>query len=166
MSKTLVMIRHAHRDTSRRELDNGLDDKGREQAKAVKRFFSDRFGDFDQAKGLWLVSSPKLRCQETLLPIAKEVGRPVDVHPGLDEQSAKESSNAFANRIAGFFKEWAQADRDLTILCSHGDWLPLAAFRLLSLNLDLKKGSWFEIDWNGGQTTLKWYIPSFKNLYK
>src|SRR6185312_11499052 len=43
MTKTLVLCRHAHRDNSRRELDNGLTDKGREQAKNIRRFFGDRF---------------------------------------------------------------------------------------------------------------------------
>ena len=58
MSKTLVFIRHSHRDNTQRELDNGLSEKGQDQAKAIRRFFMDRFAaeKFDQ--GLWLVSNP------------------------------------------------------------------------------------------------------------
>src|SRR4029079_6552406 len=90
MTKTLVLCRHGHRDNTKRELDNGLTDKGREQAKSIKRFFSERFSDEDLKKGVWFVSSPKLRCIETLQPTAKGLDRPVDAHPDLDEQSSRE----------------------------------------------------------------------------
>lgn len=167
MVKTLVLIRHAHRDTSARELDNGLDEKGREQAKCIKRFFADRFQKGEADAGLWLVSSPKLRCVETLNPLAKALEREVDVHPGLDEQSFKESSEVFEKRVATFLAEWAKSPAALTVLCSHGDWLPLATQRLMKgLNFDFRKGAWVELEWDTGVSTLKWCIPSFKTLYK
>ena len=165
MSKTLVMIRHAHRDNSQRELDNGLDEKGLEQAKYLRRFFQARFKPEDLKKGLWLVSSPKLRCKETLIPLAKETDRPIDAHPGLDEQSGRESSAAFHERVKGFLAEWKQSKVATTILCSHGDWLPVAALLLLGLPLDMKKGAWLEIDWDGGSAQLKWHIPGFRAFY-
>lgn len=166
MAKTLVLIRHAHRDTTRRELDNGLDDKGRDQAKAIKRFFNSRFGSYDTQKGLWLVSSPKVRCVETLQPAAKSIQRTVDIHPGLDEQSGKEPSGAFEKRVEGFLSEWANSNMELTVLCSHGDWLPLAIRRLLpGVHFEPKKGAWFELEWESGLATLKWCIPSFKSFY-
>mgnify|MGYP000028692002 CR=1 FL=1 len=164
MVKTLVMIRHGQRDNSRRELDNGLDDKGREQAKALKHFFQKRFSDVDPEKALWLASSPKLRCIETLAPIAKALGRSVDSHPGLDEQAMRESGTAFADRVQAFLKEWNRSKVPLTVISSHGDWLPLAAYSLLGLHLDVKKGSWLEIEWDSQRAFLKWYIPSFKHL--
>ncbi len=166
MSKTLVLIRHAHRDNSRRELDNGLDDKGREQAKYLKRFFFSRFDESDLSKGLWLVSSPKLRCVETLLPIAKELDRPIDKHPGLDEQTGKESGPAFLKRVEDFLEEWKKAKPALTLICSHGDWLPVAAANLSGLQQEFKKGSWLELEWEPSGTALKWYVPSFRSLYE
>lgn len=166
MQKTLVLIRHAHRDNSKRDLDNGLDEKGREQAKALKKFFSERFSEDDAGKGLWLVSSPKLRCQETLQPIAKALDRRVDAHPGLDEQSAKENLRAFEVRIQGFLREWMESKVPITLLCSHGDWLPMAVQQLLGLPMSFKKGAWLELDWESGHSELRWYIPSFKTLFK
>jgi phosphohistidine phosphatase SixA len=166
MTKTLVLCRHAHRDTTQRELDNGLSDKGREQAKSIKRFFSERFSAEDFKRGLWFVSSPKLRCMETLQPTAKEAGRSVDAHPDLDEQSLKEGPQGLENRVNHFLKEWNSSKVGLTILCSHGDWLPLATFRLLGLSQEYKKGAWLEVESDSGRAYLKWYIPSFKTLFK
>lgn len=166
MQKTLILIRHGHRDNSRREMDNGLDDKGREQAKAIKRFFTERFSKDDTGSGLWLVSSPKLRCVETLQPIAKALDRPVDVHPGLDEQNGRESGKGLEGRVQAFLKEWSDSKARLTVLCSHGDWLPLATVHLLGLQQDFKKGAWFEVEAIGLRGVLRWYIPSFKHFFK
>jgi broad specificity phosphatase PhoE len=161
MSKTLILIRHAHRDNSQRELDNGLTDKGREQVKNLHRFFSGRFAEEHFEGGLWFVSSPKRRCLETLSPLAKVAGAAVDTHPDLDEQAARESDMAFVARVERFLHEWQQAQPEWTFLCSHGDWLPVAADRLLGLRHEFKKGSWFEIE----GPLLRWYVPSFKALY-
>jgi broad specificity phosphatase PhoE len=166
MAKTLILVRHGHRDTARRELDNGLSDKGREQARAIRRFFTDRFKPDDFKRGLWLVSSPKVRCVETLQPLAKEINRPVDIHPALDEQGSKESAKAFLDRVHGFLQEWEQSPSELTVLASHGDWLPVAIGHLLGLPQEVKKGSWLELEKVDGGAALRWYIPSFKHFYR
>ena len=166
MTQTLILIRHGHRDTSQRQLDNGLDDKGRDQAKLVRRFFAERFTANEFKKGLWFVSSPKIRCVETLLPSAKSAERPVDVHPDLDEQSGRETERSLEARVGRFLDEWTQSKRELTLLCSHGDWLPLATARLLGVRHDFKKGSWLEIEAEGGHFALKWYIPTFRPFFK
>lgn len=165
MTKTLVLIRHGHRDATRRELNNGLDNKGKEQAKAIRRFFVDRFEGYDFKKGLWLVSSPKLRCMETLAPLGKAVERSVDAHPGLDEQGSKETRTVFEARVSAFVKEWKGSSAPLTVLSSHGDWLPLGLMELAGLTVELKKGSWTELEIVDGRTSLKWYIPTFKHFY-
>jgi broad specificity phosphatase PhoE len=166
MQKTLILIRHAHRDNTQRELDNGLSEKGREQAKAIKRFFTERFSKDEVGKGLWLLSSPKLRCIETLQPIAKVMERQVDIHPNLDEQSSRESIKAFEARIQGFLHEWAESKMQLTILCSHGDWLPTAMAQLTGNHQDFKKGAWLELEAEGAFNALRWYIPTFKHFFK
>ncbi len=166
MLQTLVLIRHAHRDTSRREQDNGLDDKGRDQAKALKRFFNERFSSDDFKKGLWLVSSPKFRCQETLSPIARDLGRTVDSHPDLNERSGREDEKTLSARVKRFLDEWRESKMSLTLLCSHGDWLPIAISHLLGLADEPRKGCWLELDRQDDRYQLKWYIPSFKPLFK
>ena len=168
MQKTLILIRHAHRDNSRRELDNGLSEKGKDQARAIKRFFTERFSKDDMGRGLWLASSPKLRCVETLQPVAKSVDRPVDVHPGVDEQGLRESTKAFEARVLAFIKEWQESDMGLTLLCSHGDWLPLASAQLLGAPVEMKKGGWLEfvLQGTGVEVNLQWCIPTFKYFFK
>lgn len=166
MTKTLVLCRHAHRDNSRRELDNGLDDKGRDQAKNIRRFMSERFSANDFKDGLWFVSSPKVRCLETLAPSAKDFERPVDTHPDVDEAHAKESVMALEERVRRFLKEWSTSKVGFTVVCSHGDWLPLATMQLLGIHHEFKKGSWMELEWLAGRAYLKWYVPNFKHFYK
>jgi broad specificity phosphatase PhoE len=166
MTKTLVLCRHGHRDNSKRELDNGLDEKGRDQAKNIKKFFSERFSAEDHKRGIWFASSPKLRCMETLLPAAKVCDRTVDAHPALDEQGLKEPSSGLEKRVQLFLHEWKEAKAGITIVCSHGDWLPLATFQLLGIAQDFKKGAWLELEWGSGEAYLKWYVPSFRTFYK
>lgn len=165
MVKTLILIRHGHRDNSVRTIDNGLSDKGREQAKYIKRFFTSRFQDADLKQGVWFASSPKLRCMETLLPTAKAFNRDVDAHPLLDEQMSKEPAGRLEERVQAFLKEWSKSDVGVTVASSHGDWLPLAMFHLTGLHFDPKKGSWFEIEWMAGRASLKWNVPTFKHFF-
>lgn len=159
MTKTLVFIRHGHRDTSQRDMDNGLDTKGQGQARSIKAFFHTRFAD---GKDVWLVSSPKRRCQETLEPLAKSLNCEVDSHPGLDEQKKGESDADFESRVGKFLEEWMATSAPLTLVCSHGDWLPIAIKQLLGIHQEFKKGSWLELEMVGSQISLKWYIPTFK----
>lgn len=166
MTKTLVLIRHGHRDNSRREIDNGLDDKGRDQAKNIKRFFMERFSTEDFKNGLWFVSSPKLRCVETILPTAKGLERNVDSHPDLDEQSGREGSAGLEMRVQRFLQEWTNSKITFTVACSHGDWLPLATYHLLGVTHDFKKGGWLEVEWSSGRAYLKWCVPTLKPFYK
>lgn len=165
MSKRLILVRHAHRDTSVRQLDNGLTDKGREQAKNIKRYFVDRFGNDEVKSSLWLVSSPKIRCVETLLPLSKALDRPVDAHPNLNEGEMGEGGRVIEARVQNFLREWKQSKVEITVACSHGDWLPIAYHQLLGIYMDPKKGSWFEIEWEMDRPELVSYIPSFKHFY-
>lgn len=165
MDKLLIMVRHGQRDTSQRELDNGLNDKGRDQARLLRRFFELRFDSDDLKSGLWVVSSPKRRCVETLTPIAKGIDREVDIHPDLDELGAKETMAAGQARIQRFLTEWRQSNAAITVLCSHGDWLPLATQQLMGVDLSFKKGSWLELEWADDRANLRWMIPSFKAIF-
>jgi broad specificity phosphatase PhoE len=163
MEKNLILIRHGHRDNSRRELDNGLDEKGKTQAKNIRRFFLKRFED--QEGGIWIASSPKRRCTETVLPLALDMKLPIDVHPGLDEQAPGESGEKFQSRVQKFLRGWIEEGPGITVACSHGDWIPVAVYHLLGVQSDPKKGSWTEVTWSGGRATLKWYLPTFKQFF-
>lgn len=133
----LVLVRHAHRDTSHGRLrDNGLSAKGWKQADkfaswAVSSLPLDRTA---------LASSPKVRCVETLEPLS----RPIRRWESLSEQRARESDTAFRQRVANALQAALRKKSKAVVLCSHGDWLPVAAEVLTGHPLEWKKGAWKE----------------------
>lgn len=165
MEKCLILIRHAHRDLKDRGLDNGLSSKGAKQAARLQRYASRVFSESD-VREADIVSSPKRRCLETVEPLAKELGLRVTPDKALLEQEKGESFAAFSERIHVALKKYLTSSAPLTILCGHGDWLPLATFHLLGLAVEMKKGSWMEVRWDGCQGELRSYIPCFRELIK
>lgn len=167
MIKQLILIRHAHRDNANRIMDNGLSAKGEKQAKWLRRYVDDRFDrrEWRELKAV-LLSSPKRRCVETLAGISDFTGIPVEKRPDLDEQRANESLAEFNRRIHRFLNWWEKDAPPIVVVCSHGDWLPAAVFHLLGTTVEMKKGSWLEIESDEGHGTLKGYIPSFKSFYE
>ncbi|MBK9295178.1 MAG: histidine phosphatase family protein [Oligoflexia bacterium] len=134
MTQTFVFIRHAHRDTSERELDNGIDEKGRVQVEELIKKY--KLNELPKADEFW--SSPKLRCQETLEPLAKIEKAKLKIVEELDEQTNKESSKEFRKRIFNFLQKLKKAEK-VIYLCSHGDWLPEALQELTGMWVDVKK---------------------------
>ena len=160
MNKTLVLVRHAHRDTSNRELDNGLSDKGYEQAEKVRDYFVERFPKSSPL----ILSSQKTRCMQTVEPIAHKMKVPVKTSALLMEQAGdlpSETEKEFRTRIKKFCDSWMKSKEDLTIACSHGDWIPEALRYLVDTTTDLKKGGWAEIALIDGKPTLKYLIQKF-----
>ncbi|MGE0762196.1 MAG: histidine phosphatase family protein [Bdellovibrionales bacterium] len=166
MIKQLILLRHAHRDTTERSLDNGLSPKGQRQAKWIKRFASQRFDsqEWQELRGV-VVSSPKRRCIETVEPLADLFQGKVEIRQELDEQRSGESFAAFDERIHRFMSWWVREAPPLVVACSHGDWLPLAIFHVSGSALEMKKGSWVELEWESNRAQLRWYLPSFKSFY-
>lgn len=160
MNKTLVLIRHAHRETKNgREQDNGLSSKGRRQVRKLFDFYFKRFPEVESPL-LW--SSPKRRCIETLLPLANKLEKKLINRKELDEQNAEESSKEFINRMESLLKEIRQSKKELIILCSHGDWIPVFLKQVIGIKMTLKKGGWAELDsLNEKQFTLTWLIQDF-----
>jgi broad specificity phosphatase PhoE len=151
--RRLILIRHAHRDTSEgRDRDDGLSEKGKEQAKAVSKYFRSRYG---KAEPL-LLSSPKVRCIETLLPLSDKLKADVKILDLLDEQH--EPEKAYTQRVEKFFRWWKQRAPELVIACSHGDWIPFFVRHSLGATVDLKKGGWLEIESREGQLHLVWIL--------
>jgi len=164
--KTLILVRHAHRDNSRRELDNGLTEKGKKQAQWIRKFALSRMKEEGWEKSqITLISSPKVRCLETLEPLAKSLEIKILASNDLLEMQNRESLEQVDQRIHHFLHQWTQKSTDVTLICSHGDWLPMAAFHLLGISVDFKKGGWVEIEWNDGRAHLQWSIRSFKPFY-
>jgi broad specificity phosphatase PhoE len=143
----LVFIRHAHRDTSKRAEDNGLSSKGKEQAKLLARFSKKRLDALDSKdlKKVFIYSSPKKRCIETVEGIAKELSVKIIIDPDLDEQSADEGSGDLKRRCKAFLariKKMHSQSNEWVLCSSHGDWLPVALLEYTGCSVDLKKSAW------------------------
>lgn len=166
MRKQLIFVRHGHRDTSQRTLDNGLSEKGKRQARWIKKFAAIRF-TVDEVKDLkaLLLSSGKKRCMETLEPLSEAWKIKIEVKSELTEQSGQESHEAFKTRIESFLNWWVKSAPPLVFVSSHGDWLPLACQKILGMPIEMKKGAWLEVEWEEGSPYLTWYVPSFKAFF-
>lgn len=149
--KILILLRHAHRDLSDRSMDNGLSEQGWVQAKAISEEYLSQWGT---APSL-LLSSKKLRCQETLEPLSEKIKTSVQIDPRLLEQEAGESYSEFYTRIEAFLLDWKNKGPTHVVACTHGDWLPVALEMLTGSAVDMKKGAWAEIRWDGQRTHLE-----------
>jgi 8-oxo-(d)GTP phosphatase len=159
--KRLILVRHAHRDKDQgREVDNGISPKGEKQVKRLTRYFVRRF----PATQALILSSPKVRCLETLAPLAALCGTKVQEDPLLIEQGLKESQGSLETRVRRFASAWRQSEAEFTLACSHGDWIPLCLEELVGLTTELKKGGWAEIVLIDGTPRLYQLIQNFKAL--
>lgn len=145
MSKTLILVRHAHRDKSRgRQRDNGLSSKGKKQREVFEQAWERRLSKKSPA----FLSSPKRRCTETIAPLAAKLDCRVRVSALLDEQHGelKESYGRFRGRVKRFLSWWKAKGPDLMIACSHGDWIPELVSLVKGKPKDLSKGDWIVLE--------------------
>ena len=157
LNKTLIIIRHAHRDTSKgQEVNNGLSDKGRRQVRKLFDFFFERYPDYEKPV---LITSPKKRCVETLEPLARKLERKIHLEKDLEERSSEETSAEFKRRVRRFAKHWLQQKEKLTVISSHGDWIPVFLKELIGVSVHLQKGGWIEIVMNE-KPQLTWLIQN------
>ena len=103
---TIVLLRHASAgdrlDWERDDMLRPLDDRGRAQALALR--------DTLLRRGVSLVlSSPYVRCSETVAPLAASLGVAVE----LDDRLAEGAGGAGARALL--------AERDGCVACTHGD---------------------------------------------
>jgi broad specificity phosphatase PhoE len=156
--KTLVIVRHAHRDTANRSLDNGLTKKGKRQARRLLAYYKIRF---PKVKPL-IVSSPKKRCVETIQPAADYAGAPLVLDRALLDVALPKGRFSPPARVAGFLHWWRKEAPETVVVCSHGGWITAALRALTGADLELKKGGWAEVELAGGRPRLAWLIQSFK----
>jgi 8-oxo-dGTP diphosphatase len=137
LAKILILVRHAHRDKPMGGiLDNGLSEKGRRQAKRVRERFEAELGGSARA---YLVSSPKARCRETLEPLSQLLGTEIAINEMLNE------GEPVIQKVRSFLEWWRLKGPSLTVICSHGDWLPVCIGELTGVPYELAKGGWAEL---------------------
>lgn len=160
-TKTLILIRHAHRDTDLGQKDNGLSEKGFLQVERLVRFAQKRFKDLSPQQIVFF-SSPKLRCQQTVTPVAKQLHSTVTIDPHFDESGAFESSHEILERLELSLDDWKGSSADVGVFCSHGDIIPILVRHLTGVELSLKKSGWIELQYRAGRYELTWLVQKMQ----
>lgn len=152
-ARVLVVIRHAHRNKNRgRHVDNGLSTRGRAQARRLLSFYKRGHG-----KG-WsprVYSSPKKRCWETVDPLAHYYKQQIERDQDLDE------GGLLQKKVRAFYRRWLKSQDSVTLICSHGDWIPCFALEILGITVDLKKGGMIEVERGRGKLRVNWIVQKF-----
>ncbi|TVQ80473.1 MAG: hypothetical protein EA369_02390 [Bradymonadales bacterium] len=153
-SKHLILLRHAHRDVSDRRLDNGLSERGIKQAHRVAQILSERV----RALGLpiTILTSPKLRCQETVQELGERLSIPVIIDQSLDERSESEDSDTFNQRLESWIDK-LKSSQEIVVAASHGDILPELLFKLTGVHSEIGKSGWAHLSPKGSS----WVIADF-----
>lgn len=151
---SIFLVRHAkagkRSQWDREDALRPLDDAGMRQAAAL----ADRLSEYAPVA---LVSSPAVRCRETLEPLAERCGLVVVSEPKLYEELPYEIALDYVMGVA-----------DRTVLCSHGDVIPAIIDALVRRGMhvegmrDSRKASVWVLDRDGDTFTrgLVWPPPS------
>jgi 8-oxo-dGTP diphosphatase len=148
--RPVYLVRHAkagHRDAwVEDEVLRPLTKKGRAQAEGLVAMFHGREVDH-------VVSSPHVRCVQTVRPLAIDRSVPVEEHDVLAEGASTEDALALVRARGG-----------AVVACSHGDVVPAIVLALAELGVEVadppawKKGSVWKLDRDGGLFTSASYL--------
>jgi 8-oxo-dGTP diphosphatase len=149
---TLFLVRHgAAGERSTWEGDDEarpLTNKGLQQAAGLVTLLKDREIEA-------ILTSPYLRCMQTVEPLAETLGLKVVSHPALAEGQGGKETRDLIRQLAG----------TNAVLCSHGDVIPSAIDWMVRQGLalrspfDCKKGSVWEVEIRGGEFHKARYNP-------
>lgn len=149
----MYLVRHA-KAGSRRKWDGPdhvrpLSRKGRRQAEALVDLLADR-------PITAVVSSPYVRCVETVQPLADKLGLPVEEDGRLSEDAAPTAAVELLRRMAS----------TTAVLCSHGDLIPAVLDAVVATDglvlppdYPYAKGSAWELDADGPRFVAARYLP-------
>jgi phosphohistidine phosphatase SixA len=135
----VLLVRHATAGHSTSAPDDHLrplDERGREQAGRLV----DALDPYDVRR---IVTSPYVRCRQTVEPLAGALGLPVEERPELAEGSTAED----VLRLVG------SLDGETVVLCTHGD----VVHELLGE--ESKKGSTWALDVTPDGLARREYLP-------
>lgn len=150
-SKILILCRHGDREVVSAGVDSGISESGRIQAQALATTFAKKFS----GQTPLVLSSPRLRCQQTLKPLATLTHSPVKIDPLLSERNSAETQHVFIMRVASFLDQIRESQEPLIISCSHGDWIPTAVDLWTGQWVDVLRGSWIELEVSEDNVKLK-----------
>ena len=148
----LHLVRHA--DAGNRgawvgdDFERPLDGHGQVQAEAIGAALADR-------PVRRILSSPYVRCVDTVVPLGRVLGLPVEASDTLAEGAYVADALNLLGSLAG-----AEGD---SVLCSHGDVIPGVLWVLSQYGLEIgdlgrcKKGSIWELEVSDGRIVAATY---------
>ena len=152
MSSTPVfVVRHA-KAGSRGAWDGP--DPARPLSKAGRRQAAGLVGQLGDREITRIVSSPYVRCTETVEPLAHRLHLAVEPSPSLEEGASLPEALRLVEKVAD----------EPTVLCTHGDVIEelLAHLRrrdVVNGDARLEKGSTWVLRTDGGEITGAGYVP-------
>lgn len=148
----LHLVRHAaagdRSKWKRPDEERPLTSKGRSQAKALA-------GELADVGIGRILSSPYVRCMETVEPLAKVLGLKVESHPALAEDPKPQNVADLVDSVAG-------TD---TLVCTHGDVMPIVMDRVKKSGIRFpskpkyRKGSTWTVAYDSGRPVSATYFP-------
>ncbi len=151
---TVFLVRHAsagsRNEGSPTDAERALDVTGREQADRLVALLAEH----DVRR---ILSSPALRCIQSVQPLGAAHGVDVEVHEDLFEGTSVED--------AWELLEWAAHQEGDVVLCSHGDLIPELVRRAQLRGMEIpgksgcSKGSVWELRWDGERFDCGIYTP-------
>jgi phosphohistidine phosphatase SixA len=149
---TIFLVRHAHAgkraDWDGDDSARPLSERGQAQTAAITDLLDGR------SVGR-VVSSPYVRCVQTVEPLAAAAGVAVDIDERLAEGSATDAA----------FELLLELDGAQGVACTHGDLIPLLLRRLVAMGMEVdgplldQKGSVWTIHTRAGVPTRGRYTP-------
>ena len=137
---TLLLVRHAHAgsrsDWNGPDEARPLDQRGLDQARRL----ADLLPLFGPTK---VLSAERVRCRETVAPLAQRLGLTVEVLPELGEEEFQADPQAGLDAVARLLQP--RAEPGVTVVCSQGGAIPSVLMAL-------------DVPWSGTRT----YPPAAK----
>ena len=130
-------------------------DTARPLSRAGRRQAAGLVGQLGDRKITRIVSSPYVRCQETVGPLAERLHLPVEPSPSLEEGASLPEALRLVEKVA---------DKP-TVLCTHGDVIGelLDHLRRAGVLSDdgvrMEKGATWILDTEAGEVTAARYLP-------
>lgn len=151
---TVLLIRHASAGSRQRwvgpDTQRPLSEKGAIQAQGL----ADALARHRVGR---VLSSPALRCRQTVEPLARQLGLEVETRKELREGSDPTRAIDLMERLAG----------EHPALCTHGDVMPEVVELLARRGMEIdgpvgnNKGSWWELRIDHGRfATARWHPPA------
>ena len=147
----IYLIRHAKAGSrsawTESDSTRPLDDSGLRQSAAIAQHWS-------HAAPVAVFSSPRLRCVQTVTPLADRFGMEVQVEPDIEEDTPFERALRVVEDAA-----------DGTVFCSHGDVIPDVIDALIRRGMNvngmsgaLRKGAMFVLHRDNGRFVTADYV--------